>query len=122
MIISEIFCANLGCRHHVRDPPNIIVGTSLGYSFSDFITNTGYIALIALVFTIGLFYFCFRKELGQSAAGKGTVSHPDPRDAIENKKLISSSAVPFCLCVVVLPYHTIQIGLTVAAIGALSAW
>lgn len=45
MILSEIFCANLGGSATMcGDPPNIIIGTSLGYSFSDFITNTGLIA------------------------------------------------------------------------------
>lgn len=45
MIISEIFCANLGGSATMcGDPPNIIIGTSLGYSFADFITNTGVIA------------------------------------------------------------------------------
>lgn len=49
MIISEIFCANLGGSATMcGDPPNIIIGTSLGYSFGNFIRNTGIIALIAL--------------------------------------------------------------------------
>ena len=42
MILSEVFCANLGGSATMcGDPPNIIIGTSLGYSFADFITNTG---------------------------------------------------------------------------------
>ena len=42
MILSEIFCANLGGSATMcGDPPNIIIGTSFGYSFSDFILNTG---------------------------------------------------------------------------------
>ena len=46
MILSEIFCANLGGSATMcGDPPNIIIGTSLGYSFTDFITNTGLMAL-----------------------------------------------------------------------------
>ena len=45
MILSEIFCANLGGSATMcGDPPNIIIGTSLGYSFMDFVTNTGVIA------------------------------------------------------------------------------
>ncbi len=53
MILSEIFCANLGGSATMcGDPPNIIIGTSLGYSFSDFITNTGVMALISLVFVV----------------------------------------------------------------------
>ena len=37
MILSEIFCANLGGSATMcGDPPNIIIGTSLGYTFEDF--------------------------------------------------------------------------------------
>lgn len=41
MILAEIFCANLGGSATMcGDPPNIIIGTSFGYSFFDFVVNT----------------------------------------------------------------------------------
>ena len=59
MIISEVFCANLGgAATMCGDPPNIIIGTSLGYSFFDFVLNTGLICLIALVVII-VYFFTF---------------------------------------------------------------
>lgn len=65
MIISEIFCANLGGSATMcGDPPNIIIGTSLGYTFFDFLTNTGLIALISLVIVVVYFYLCFPQEVG----------------------------------------------------------
>ena len=71
MILSEIFCANLGGSATMcGDPPNIIIGTSLGYSFTDFITNTGLMAVVSLVFVVIYFYFAFRKELKKSGAIK----------------------------------------------------
>ena len=37
MILPEIFCANLGGAATMSgDPPNIIIGTSLGFTFTDF--------------------------------------------------------------------------------------
>lgn len=45
------------------DPPNIIIGTSLGYTFGEFISNTGFIALISLIVIVIYFYLCFHKEL-----------------------------------------------------------
>ena len=45
MILSEIFCANLGGSATMcGDPPNIIIGTSFGYSFANFIIHTCAIA------------------------------------------------------------------------------
>ena len=117
MIISEIFCANLGGSATMcGDPPNIIVGTSLGYSFADFITNTGVIAAVSLVLVIFYFFFCFRKELERDMGGKETLSYPDPRDAIENRRDFAISSAIFAAAVILLVTHA-QTGLTVAAIG-----
>lgn len=100
------------------DPPNIIIGTSLGYSFSDFLTNTGLIAAVSLILVIFYFYFVFHKEL--EAAEKNTADSstmPDPKEAITNKKDFTVSCVIFACAVVMLVTHA-QTGLTVAFIGA----
>ncbi len=118
MILSEIFCANLGGSATMcGDPPNIIIGTSLGYSFSDFLTNTGLMAGVSLFLVIGYFYLVFHKEL--EAAEKNAVdtgSMPDPKDAIKNKKDFTLSCIIFAVAVVMLITHA-QTGLTVAFIG-----
>ena len=117
MIISEIFCANLGGSATMcGDPPNIIIGTSLGYSFADFITNTGVIAAFSLILVIFYFFFCFRKELEKNTGGKGEISCPDPKDAIENRKDFAISSAIFAAAVILLVTHA-QTGLTVATIG-----
>lgn len=119
LIISEIFCANLGGSATMcGDPPNIIIGTSLGYSFADFVTNTGVIALVSLLFVIVFFYFCFRHELSRKTDQEERVSYPEPREAIQNKKDFAVSTLIFACAVVMLTTHA-QTGLTVATIGVL---
>lgn len=118
MILSEIFCANLGGSATMcGDPPNIIIGTSLGYSFSDFITNTGLIAGLSLIVIVVYFYVVFHKELaGQEGAQIPMSEYPDPKDAIKDKKEFTISCLIFLLAVVLLVTHA-QTGLTVAFIG-----
>ena len=118
LILSEIFCANLGGSATMcGDPPNIIVGTSLRYSFSDFITNTGLMAVLSLVVIIFYFYFCFRKELTVSSASQTSEKdHPSPVSAITDKRAFAISCVIF-LCAVALLITHAQTGLTVAFIG-----
>ncbi|MCI8326147.1 MAG: citrate transporter [Lachnospiraceae bacterium] len=118
MILSEIFCANLGGSATMcGDPPNIIIGTSLGYSFADFITNTGVMAGISLVVIIVYFYFVFRKELKSSTKGDIDVTnYPDPKEAIKDKRGFIISCMIFFLAVALLITHA-QTGLTVAFIG-----
>lgn len=118
MILSEIFCANLGGSATMcGDPPNIIIGTSLGYSFTDFITNTGLMAVVSLVFVVIYFYVAFRKELKKSGANKKDhASYPDPKEAITDKRGFIASCIIF-LCAVVLLVSHAQTGLTVSTIG-----
>lgn len=122
MILSEIFCANLGGSATMcGDPPNIIIGTSLSYSFIDFVTNTGFIALICLAFTVIYFLLIFRKELAtKDGAAIDVASMPTPKDAITNKGEFAISSVIFACAVILLVTHA-QTGLTVAFIGAVIA-
>lgn len=101
------------------DPPNIIIGTSLGYAFTDFLTNTGLIAAVGLVVVVCFFYFAYRKEL--IAAGEKEVdlsSIPTPDEAIRSKRDFAFSCVIFLAAVVLLATHSMT-GLTVALIGVL---
>ena len=122
MVLAEIFCANLGGSATMcGDPPNIIIGTALGYSFADFLTNTGLIAGIALVFVIIFFFFAFKRELTANAGEKiDSSAYPYPADAIENKKDFIISTIIFLIAVVMLVTHA-QSGLTVAFIGVFIA-
>jgi len=116
VILAEIFCANLGGSATMcGDPPNIIIGTSLGYSFGDFISNTGIMAGISLVFAVLYFYFIYRKQLAGNA-NLDTSSYPDPSEAIKDKKGFVISCIIFLCAVAMLVTHA-KTGLTVAFIG-----
>jgi Na+/H+ antiporter NhaD/arsenite permease-like protein len=124
IIIAEIFAANCGGSATMcGDPPNIIIGTSLGYTFFDFIVNTGPIAWIGMLTTLGFFYFCFRKTLTSSQQGNSDglpAQYPEPSEAIINPRLFKIEAAIFMLVVVLLVTHA-QTGLSVAIIGVIAA-
>ncbi len=122
MILTEVFCANLGGSATMcGDPPNIIIGTSLGYSFADFLTNTGLIAGIALVVIVPYFFLIFRKQLKTADGAEVDISKmPNPNEAITNKTSFVISIIIFAIAVVLLVTHA-QTGLTVAFIGTLVA-
>lgn len=122
MILAEIFCANLGGSATMcGDPPNIIIGTSLGYSFADFITNTGVIAGVSLIFVIIYFYIVYRKELKVADGVDIDFSTiPTPKEAITSKKDFAISTVIFLSAIILLVTHA-STHLTVAFIGAVIA-
>ena len=122
MILSEIFCANLGGSATMcGDPPNIIVGTSMGFSFFDFLMNTGAVAGICLVICIVFFYIVFKKDLVDKNAEPVDMSKfPKPAEAITNKKDFILSSIIFGIAVVLLVTHSMT-HLTVASIGTFIA-
>ncbi len=84
MILAEVFCANLGGSATMcGDPPNIIIGTSLGYSLTDFLTNTGVIAGVSWLWSycISIWYStrnCVPVRQLQQAATRPTRILPKP--------------------------------------------
>ena len=121
MILAEIFCANLGGSATMcGDPPNIIIGTSLGYSFFDFITNTGFIALVSILVVIPYFYLYYRKALVPASGVADAEEYLSPNQAITSRNSFLMSCAIFALAVILLVTHA-QTGLTVSTIGTLIA-
>lgn len=122
MILSEIFCANLGGSATMcGDPPNIIIGTGLGYSFFDFLKNTGVIAGICLIVVVIYFYLVYHKQLAPKNGEAVDLSAiPDPKSAISSTREFVISSVIFGIAVILLVSHSAT-HLTVAFIGTFIA-
>lgn len=123
MIIAIIFAANTGGAATMSgDPPNIIIGTALGYTFMDFATNTGLIAWAGMLVALGFFYLVLRKRL-TSSQGDSTDApnhYPQPGEAITNPLLFKLNTAIFILVVVLIVTHA-ETGLSVALIGVIAA-
>ncbi len=125
IIIAVIFAANTGGAATMSgDPPNIIIGTAFGYTFTDFAVNTGPIAWIGMLLTLGFFYFCFRKTLTSSSSNDSNTplnQYPEPREAIINPRLFKVNTAIFILVVILIVTHA-ETGLSVALIGVIAAF
>ena len=125
IIIAEIFASNVGGSATMcGDPPNIIIGTAFGYTFTDFAINTGPIAWVGMFMTLGFFYLAFRKILtrSQQDSSNGEVTrYPEPAEAITDPRLFKIDSAIFILVVILLVTHA-QTGLSVAIIGVIAAF
>jgi Na+/H+ antiporter NhaD/arsenite permease-like protein len=64
LIIAEVCAANTGgAGTLVGDPPNMVLGTMLGFNFADFFEHTGPVSIIAAFLLLGVFYWTNRKAL-----------------------------------------------------------
>jgi len=123
VIIAEIFASNVGGSATMSgDPPNIIIGTAFGYSFFDFVTNTGAIAWIGMLATLVFFYFAFRKGLTatQEAREGRPAAYPDPGEAITDRRLFMVNTGIFVAVVLLIVTHS-ETGISVALIGVIAA-
>lgn len=124
LIIAEIFASNTGGSATMSgDPPNIIIGTSLGYTFMDFVVNTGVIAWAGMILAVIFFYFTTRKTLTtsqQKSAGASNAVYPEPREAITSVRLFLLHTGIFVLAIILLVTHA-QTGISVALIGVIAA-
>ncbi len=122
VIVAEIFAANTGGAATMSgDPPNIIIGTAFGYTFMDFAANTGLIAWVCMIFSMGYFYLIFRKSLNQGTSSEEMMKVcPYPSSAITNRRLFWISTGIFIFIVLLIVTHA-ETGLSVAIIGVIAA-
>ncbi len=122
IIIAIIFAANTGGAATMSgDPPNIIIGTALGYTFTDFAVNTGPIAWIGMLVALGYFYLVFRKTLTSSQGEVTLNQYPEPKDAIINPRLFKINTAIFILTVILIVTHA-ETGLSLALIAVIAAF
>jgi Na+/H+ antiporter NhaD/arsenite permease-like protein len=67
IVVALVCAANTGgAATLVGDPPNVILGTALGFSFGDFAMHTGPIALIGVAALTGYFFLANRRALTEA--------------------------------------------------------
>jgi Na+/H+ antiporter NhaD/arsenite permease-like protein len=123
LIIAEIVASNAGgTATMIGDPPNIIIGTSLGLGFNAFLVNLAPIVWIGMAAALGYFYLRFRKE--KLAAGSevsiSTAHYPRPGEAITDRNMFRIQVAILLLVVVLLVMHE-QARLSVVSVSFIGA-
>lgn len=91
-LVAQIFASNIGgTATLIGDPPNILIGSAIGFSFMDFIYNTAPIAAILMLFIIGLFDIIWGRKLTTSDKAKEHLLRYKPEEALTDKPLLIKS-------------------------------
>ena len=121
VIIGAIFAANVGGSATMSgDPPNIIIGTAFGFTFTDFLFNTGPIAWLGMALAVIYFFLFFRKRLQSSDRYIQVEVLPSPSSVIKNRHLFILNTGIFLLVIILLITHAYS-GLSVGTIGVIAA-
>ena len=90
--MTQILASNVGgTATLIGDPPNIMIGSSAGITFFDFVNYDGIICLIILVVFIGLFYFMYGKKMHASDEQKAVIMALDEKSVIKDSGLMKKS-------------------------------
>ena len=88
-LIPEILASNIGgTATLIGDPPNIMIGSRAGLSFTDFIINLGPVIVLVFAVTFFVLWLMFRKQLAVDDATKQSIFELDESVCIKDKTLL----------------------------------
>ncbi len=91
-LFTQIFASNIGgTATLIGDPPNIMIGSAVGFSFMDFVYNLTPVAIIIMVVMTVIFDFIWGRKLAASAEDRAALMQYNPFEAIESKEILIKS-------------------------------
>ncbi|ASJ13276.1 ArsB/NhaD family transporter [Thermococcus thioreducens] len=120
-LLAEIFASNIGgTATLIGDPPNIMIGSAAGLSFTEFLLNMGPIAAIDLLITLGIIYLVYRDAMRITPAKmeriQSTIQMLREDEAIRDRSLFRKSVIVI-LAVVLLFFIHDRLGIHPAVVA-----
>ncbi|MET8251063.1 ArsB/NhaD family transporter [Micromonospora sp. NPDC005197] len=107
-LIAEVMASNIGgAATLVGDPPNIIIASRSGLSFTDFLNVMAPLVLIVLVVFVGLCRIMFRTAFRYDAERVARVMALREADAIRDRRLVVISLVVLGTVLLAFSLHTV---------------
>lgn len=91
-LLLEIFASNIGgTATLIGDPPNILIGSALGLSFTDFVKYLAPVVIITAGLLITAFVLIWRSKLSASNKNRQRVLKINEKECITDKPLLIKS-------------------------------
>ncbi|MDO4517113.1 MAG: ArsB/NhaD family transporter [Bacillota bacterium] len=121
--LSQILASNIGgTATLIGDPPNIMIGSAAGLSFTDFVLGTGPAVVLVMAATVLCFYFIYGRRLQADEETAQVVMALDEGKASQDKPLLIKSVILIALVVLGFIFHaqlhleSCTVALTAAAV------
>ena len=118
-ILGEIFASNIGgTATLIGDPPNMMIASATGFTFTDFLEKATPISMMATIIAVGVLYLLYRKRLQAS-----TIMDEIPmkmEDVITDKRLFRLGTVMFVVTIALFFSHQ-MLHLSPATVALVSA-
>lgn len=91
-LLIEIFSSNLGgTATLIGDPPNILIGSSIGLGFSDFLLNLTDVVVVAMIALLIFFDILYGRKLTATKETRELVMQMNEKEALNNIPLLVKS-------------------------------
>lgn len=86
LLMAVALLSNIGgVATLVGDPPNVLIGSAAGLSFTSFLTHMGPIILVALLVALAILRLVFRRELAERPRHLAALAHLDEKGALRDR-------------------------------------
>lgn len=93
-LVAQIFASNIGgMATLIGDPPNILIGSAIGFSFMDFVYNTGPAAWIIMIVMLVFFDLVWGRKFKTSLKAIAHLLRYKPEEALTDKPLLIKSII-----------------------------
>lgn len=97
-LFTQIFASNVGgTATLVGDPPNILIGSAVGFSFMDFVYNLAPASIILMIVLTIVFDLIWGRKLTTSLKAKAHLLRYRPSEALKDKELLFKSLAVLAL-------------------------
>jgi Na+/H+ antiporter NhaD/arsenite permease-like protein len=88
-LFAQIIASNIGgTATLVGDPPNIVIGSAVGFTFNEFVVNLAPVILVILAVTAGILHLVYGRHLEAAPEDRARVLAMNERDAITDPVLL----------------------------------
>lgn len=100
-LLIEIFSSNIGgTATLIGDPPNILIGSALDLSFTDFMKELTPVVLVCMAFLVGIFDFFWGRRLVSTTKRRNAVMKLVASESIEDYRLLAKALVVLTLVII----------------------
>jgi Na+/H+ antiporter NhaD/arsenite permease-like protein len=120
-LFAEIFASNIGgAATLIGDPPNIMIGSAVGFTFNDFLLNMAPIVPLILLVTLVLIYFIWGRRMTATDEARARILQFREQDAITDRTLMKQSLGVLAVVIVAFMFaHPLHLEpATIAMFGA----
>ena len=108
IIMSEALISNIaGTGTLIGDPPNIMIGSAVGFSFNDFLVHSLPVALASWLVTLLLFRLIYRKEIAKKPENIDQLMKMNEWDAIKEPKTLKRLLIVFGITIALFFLHSL---------------